>query len=186
MSLSSFVDGGKPTQRDWAEAVNVVRGAVPKWARRHSEFESEANVCLAQAIVDFDPERGVPFGAYLTMKAKSLVARELARFDGVPRSSRRPAPKFESLEVLSPARHPVSDSMEERIVEKLAVQSMLSGLPASRLGVVREFAAGWRGVEVAERLGVTESAVSQHKAVLRARLSGVLDVTIDSQAAVAA
>lgn len=71
---------GLRTQADWRMFIEVIRRNTPPYWRYHSEFESTANECLAEAIRCFNPDRGVPFEGFLAHVARRRVPEVLRRF----------------------------------------------------------------------------------------------------------
>jgi RNA polymerase sigma factor (sigma-70 family) len=71
---------GLYTQADWERLIKVIRRNTPPRWRNHTEFQSTANECLAEAIRSFDPERGVPFEGFLARVARLRVPEQLRRY----------------------------------------------------------------------------------------------------------
>lgn len=163
---------GLRTQADWRKYIEVIRRNTPAYWRRHSEFESVANECLAEAIRMFEPGKGVPFDGFLAHVAGRRVPEVLRRFDrGEDWASTDEDDVREYLDLrgdqpddVAPQRHdPIAevDSMD-------AVVRFAATLPAADRETAVLLAHGLRATEVARWRGVGRSAVSNAIARIQA------------------
>jgi hypothetical protein len=66
---------------DYDRAVDVVRKAVPGWARQHHDFSGAADETIVEALNSYKPDKGTRFSSFLALRASSRVPTLLARQD---------------------------------------------------------------------------------------------------------
>jgi RNA polymerase sigma factor for flagellar operon FliA len=133
------------------------------------DVASAAMIGLISAVDRYDPQRGVPFEAYASLRIRGAVVDELRRVDERGRADRRPegAELAISLDVLlekgahqGPA---VDDGFTERFEQedlKTRVQDALGRLPARQ----REVIARYYGDELTLREAGAKMGVSEARA----------------------
>lgn len=155
---------GLRAQADWAKFIEVVRRNTPAHWRRHSEFESVANECLAEAIRAFDPGRGVPFEGFLAHIARRRVAEVLRRFAGKAEwASIDDDGIRDYLELRGDQHDDVAPQRRDAIAEVDSidvVRRFAAPLPAAERETAMLLAHGLRPAEVARHRDVARSAVS--------------------------
>lgn len=172
----------------WAIAYHRARH-LPTHVRA-DDLASAAMLGLMLAARDFDPARGIRFGAYATLRMRGAVADELRATDHLPRRVRErvgpddDAPAYlqapltlewvndETLERACPPVPSPEDAViadETRREREALVAAMLDVLTPRQQRAVTARAAGRTQREVAAELGVTESAVSHLAGQARAK-----------------
>jgi DNA-directed RNA polymerase specialized sigma24 family protein len=63
------------------DAIDIVRKAVPSWARQHDDFSGAADEAIVEALRSYKPDKGMSFRSFLALRASSRVPTLLARQD---------------------------------------------------------------------------------------------------------
>lgn len=156
MGLLSFPDH-RSARDDFStdafkRAMHTVRRASPAWAWHAPAFEGVAGECIASALKSFDSTRGVPFEAYLYMRAESRVPAMIARIDSNVRD----------LEVV-PLTDAVIDSLPgvtDNVDTDDDLLGFLGTLAPRQRQIATAIAFGARPTDVAGKLGIGKQAVS--------------------------
>jgi DNA-directed RNA polymerase specialized sigma24 family protein len=158
--LDTVPDSATFGQDEYAACMTTVRQAVPRWARSHPEFEGLAGLCIAEALKGYDASRGVPFTAYLTMRAKSRIPTIVAR-------DRQRAAREISLDEMEEVNPAAAEAItmstelptEFTVVSSLQLGALIARLPHRQSEVAARIAAGESPSQAAAAMGVTVSAV---------------------------
>jgi DNA-directed RNA polymerase specialized sigma24 family protein len=161
------------TRADLRHYLEVIRRNVPAYLRRHDDFESAANECLAEALRAYDPARG-PFEAFLAIRAGSRVPTVMHRqFAKVPRSSiDEDGVEARLANTGRPAWDAVAPQLADGLAEaedRLMVTDFARGLSAREHVVTIGLASGLRPVDIAAATGVGRSAVANTTKLIRGK-----------------
>jgi len=131
----------------------------PRWSQREwlEEVEAETTVATLQAVRDFDPARGVPWGAFLHLR---IMRGALARYRrewayAIRRISAGAMDEYETVE-----------GGDSRLAEVLAksLEEALGRLPHADNALIEGlFWEGKTEAKVAEFLGISQQAVNKRK-----------------------
>jgi RNA polymerase sigma factor (sigma-70 family) len=143
------------------------------------ELPGELHLVFARLVHEYDPQRGVPFGAYLRRMAAPAVWSLVRRYQ---RRAIREAPMGDSPEnapgsLLLPDREaPLSEpggweNHEDQILDRLCVAAAIGRLPTHQREVLWLHACGYSFPEIAALFAQDEATVRQahHRACRRAR-----------------
>jgi RNA polymerase sigma factor (sigma-70 family) len=151
----------------------------PRWSEREwlEEVEAETAVATLQALNDFDPGRGVPWGAFLSLR---IMRAALARYRrewsyAIRRVSAGALDEYEAVDS--------GDFPLQEIIAKLLAEA-LGQLPHPDIWLIEGlFWEGKTEAKIAEYLGISQQAVSKRKRTilrtLRRRIE-ILDKSTDS------
>jgi RNA polymerase sigma factor (sigma-70 family) len=162
-SVPESVDGG-PDSLEILTVLKCLRRirrwrVPPRWSEREwlDEVEAETTVATLQAVRDFDPGRGVPWGAFLHQR---IMHAALARY----RREWSYAIRRVSTEALDEYGVVADDDVSlQEIIAKL-LEEALGQLPHTDISLIEGlFWEGKSEAKLAEFFGISQQAVNKRK-----------------------
>jgi RNA polymerase sigma factor (sigma-70 family) len=130
----------------------------PRWSNRDwfEEMEAEAAAAALQAERDFDPTRGVPWGAFLHRRVMHAALDRLRRewTFAIHRNSHAAWDEFQAVEGGGPSRE---------AIHKLLQDALGRLLPADAGLIADLYWEGKTEAGIGETLGISQQAVSKRK-----------------------
>ncbi len=146
----------------------------------HEDASQEARLAVWRALLSYDPAQGCRESTWVWVRVHAAVCNYL-RAEGTRatgRSRRRAGVQHVSLDALRETEEtpqpaplhrvlPEPDDPAADAVSRVAVREFARRLTPAERAVLRLFAQGYRGSEIARRRGTSPSAVSAHRQSIR-------------------
>lgn len=162
----------------YREGLHLIDGMAPKYVGRfQDDICSAARERLVGLVDAFDPERGVPFGAYARRRLAWAMVDENRRMLG--RTGARRTFRLSAADTLNPDPRPGPEQLAVTRSEVAQLEQAVTGLRQrnAALLVAWYYRDGLTQQEIGDRLGLTEGRISQLLTAIRGDLRRALKGT---------